>query len=537
MIPASKVFALLESQETPVIDRFEFAFEPFGTLRRDLRLLILGIQDSESIDEALSISLRSLLCEWLTTPIDFLEVHLRLTAALGTQVVVRERWPVELKRLYDAVARSSEALQALQNPMRESLRKAVDNLNASGVSFRILCHRRARPTYESLAQPAKSLLETGGFLHSAADYRNCAPFDVLVKVGPLRARGWGSAPDAVISAPRFRTLMQFVWNGCNDEAGFGYDPACPAVDSSSPDAATSGAGRTASFRPISWTKHVRQIGSDGVLQSLAPAAVDELHLFSAAEERRETRPAVLVELDAGRGLLCPPNCEVLSFDPDPQAHDPIDHRVPCETLVQGIYVIIPDLYEVDLGSVRAQLGQHSRTWRSRLVELSNTDRAGLVARLFVEGLDLYGLSAALDNWSRPPDTVIHAPRRLNHFRILLRVLGLEDRYETTPSQKRVPFWQLAWHEIQRSRGEAIQAGFQEHEIVDEELRGILASMLPGIRSQAVAQSAFELKTPPSNDIKGKFRFFRISAIEDGFAAPDSELRIVRPSEEFELWRD
>jgi len=43
-------------------------------------------------------------------------------------------------------------------------------------------------------------------------------------VGPLRSKGWGSAPDAILSAPRFARLIQIVWSGCGDEEDFGYDP-------------------------------------------------------------------------------------------------------------------------------------------------------------------------------------------------------------------------------------------------------------------------------------------------------------------------
>jgi len=55
------------------------------------------------------------------------------------------------------------------------------------------------------------------------------PFEVLIKMGPLRSKGWGSAPDAIVSAPRFGTLVQIVWAGCADEDDFGYDPVAARV--------------------------------------------------------------------------------------------------------------------------------------------------------------------------------------------------------------------------------------------------------------------------------------------------------------------
>lgn len=171
-----------------------------------------------------------------------------------------------------------------------------------------------------------------------------------------------------------------------------------------------------------------------------------------------------------------------------------------------------------------------------LLAHSGPARVQLVTQLAAGGLDLYALSAAVENWCRPPDTVIHAPRKVKHFQILIRALGLWDRLETMPDGQSIPFWKLAWQEIRSARGDAIQAGFQEHEFVDEELQEIATSMLPDIQRQAEVQSSFELQLPQPNDITGAFRFYRVSGIEEGFSAPDSELRLVRALDEFEQWR-
>jgi hypothetical protein len=202
-----------------------------------------------------------------------------------------------------------------------------------------------------------------------------------------------------------------------------------------------------------------------------------------------------------------------------------------------MYIVQPLVSAVDLGTVRAGQGNYSWIWKNELARARDADAPGLFMKLVDEGIDLENLNAAIEHWCRPPTTVIHAPKRIKHFEILLRVLGFGDRIEVGANKKRVPFWRLAWDEVRRSRGEAIQAGFQEHEIVEEELQGILVKLLPAVREKARSGINFELPIPSSNDIKGVFKFFLVSEIQEGFNAPDSVLRTVLPLETFERWRD
>src|SRR5262249_44015943 len=101
--------------------------------------------------------------------------------------------------------------------------------SVAGQVIKVFCHSRARAHFESLTNGSTaSLLGPVTFLHSVRDYRLVDPFDILLKVGPLRSRGWGSCPDSLITAPRFRKFIQIVWSGCGDEEGFGYDPVVSA---------------------------------------------------------------------------------------------------------------------------------------------------------------------------------------------------------------------------------------------------------------------------------------------------------------------
>ena len=482
------------------------------------------------IRQTLDISdrLRALLSEWLTVPIPFdRSVRGAVSDVLGQAETVQGRWGADIRKLYETALRSADDISSAENPLREKLRSVLGELLAQEQTFKIYCHRRARPYFESILifQGKSSLLENA-FLHSVRDYRETEPFDVLIKIGPFRIRGWGSAPDALITAPRFGTIIQIVWAGCGDDPGFGYDPVSPlaADDSSQP-----------SRRPAEWIKRVTRIGEDPEAVVGYSSETDELMSFTAMNQPREKRPAKLLQIDGEHGILYPPHSRVLSFNPNPTASDPIGRRIPGETLVEGMFVIMPLIGNVDLGGVQAEHGYYSKLWKAKLDSEFLTDAPHLIKRLREAGLNLVHLDAAIINWAKPPSTVIHAPQQRKHFEILLRVLGFHG--DDNNGQLNNSFWRLAWNEVRRSRGEAIQAGFQEQEIVEEQLIAILRKLLPGIREHALANNGFNLAIPDGNGIKGLVLFLRVCGIEEGFNVPGTELRVVRELSVIDQWRE
>lgn len=74
------------------------------------------------------------------------------------------------------------------------------------------------------------------------------------------------------------------------------------------------------------------------------------------------------------------------------------------------------------------------------------------------------------------------------------------------------------------------------EIVEEELVGILQKLLPHIRTEAASHARFALNIPQTCDIKGSFEFMTVHGIEEGFHAPDRELKTIMPLDAIEKWR-
>lgn len=540
VVTTSEVFDFLEQHDNGTIERHEVASADFGTLRRSLRQIVFKLRDSDD-QEALGAShrLRALLSEWLTVPVPFDSRMLdALTDLLGQAEGVQARWGSDIQTLYDLSRRAVADLQSNENPVRIKLRIIICELRSKGRSFKVYCHRRAREHFQSILSSGQDTpLPESAFLHSVRDYRNTAPFDVLIKVGPLRARGWGSAPDALLTAPRFSALVQIVWSGCNDEPDFGYDPVTTPTDSTDGGVtATAPSGSTRNY-PITWVTRIACFGEDPGADTGEKYELDELRVFKEMEQPRDKRSATLVQVDRKHGILYPPHSRIVSFDPGRPAGEPVGLRVPGETLLEGMFVIMPIVDDIDLGGLQAEHGRYSEVWKARLRESFESAPTNLIKRLHAAGLNLVNLEAAIRHWCRPPSTVIHAPQQRKHFEILLQVLGIWDEGNSKLEHRAPPFCQLAWNEIRRSRGEAIQAGFQEQEIVEEQLLAVLKKLIPQIRERSMTDQGFALDIPAGHEIHGTFLFFRVCAIEEGFNVPGADLRVVHELRTIDQWRD
>ncbi len=534
-IAASQIFDFLERQEIYTVERCEVASASFGQLRRGLRQIVLKLRDSDD-RVALEVSdrLRTLLSEWLTVPVTFdRSIFDNVATFLGQADAVQNRWGADIRLLYDIVLRALEDLPSSENPIRQRFRSTIRELRSQGRTFKIYCHRRAQSHFESILVPPENppLSETD-FLHSLRDYRETSPFDVLIKIGPLRPYGWGSAPDALLTAPRFSTLVQIVWSGCGNDASFGYDPV------SSPNEGQPAAAQGSESGPVGWTTRSTRLGEDPYDAEIYTPESDELAVFKEVNSQQEKRRAKLIQIDEEHGILYPPHSQVLSFDPNTATDESVDLRIPGEKLFEGMFIIIPVLDDVELGGLQAEHGYYSKIWKTRLEIEWKADPSGLIGRLRNNGLDLVYLDYAIRHWCKPPSTVIHAPQQLEHFKILLAVLGIDGHDENNKQNTRIPFYKLAWNEVRRSRGEAIHAGFQEQESVEEHLMTILRSLLPEIRQKAVASVGFNLAIPAVSGIKGFLLFFlRVQGIEEGFSAPGTELKVVRELDLIDQWRD
>lgn len=401
-VTASQVFSFLEQHRTCSIEKHEIHSGVFSALRRSIRLIVVRLnEDGDDESQETADRLRTLLSEWLTVPVSFDGALLESVSALGDAEAVERRWGREIRTAYDHACAAARVLQRGENPARKQVRDVVRQLRTPGCAWRIYCHRRARPHFESIFEDDS--LAPDAFLHSVKDYREVEPFDVLIKVGPLRSKGWGSAPDAILSAPRFAKMVQIVWSGCGDEDDFGYDPAGTTGADTSAQAGSRPADRGGA-RAIGWQRETIQVG-DAADLAATTADDDELKLFYALGRGAEVRRATLIQIDDEDGILYPPHSQVPTFDPTTHADEPIGYRLPDETLAESMFLIWPLLGAADLGALRAGEGHYSRIWKERLREEVRRASDDLLQRLRTAGIELRNLRSCVRQWCRPPSTV------------------------------------------------------------------------------------------------------------------------------------
>lgn len=531
-VPASQVFEFLKNHPSCLIERYEINSAPFHVLRRNIRIIITRLyeaDDPEAREQA--DMLRAILSEWLTVPVPFDARVLESIAELGEPRLFEAKWGRDVRTAYDHAYKAATDLKNEENPARVQLRRIFDQLRAENKKWRIYCHRRAGGAFQSLRPDI--LVPLDSFLHSVKDYREAEPFDVLVKMGPLRARGWGSAPDALLSAPRFGALMQVVWSGCEDEEDFGYDPAS-AVSGPAVPVQKAASDHGVERSRVVWKQNIIKLGTSATEPSNLD--VDELAYFGQLNRGTELRKATLVQLDNQSGILYPRHADVASFDPSSSAVEPIGYRIPGETLTEGLFVMIPVLGTADFGGMHTGEGHYSRAWKEKLKEMFQNAPNDLLGRLHDGGIRLRNLSHRIQQWCRPATTVIHAPQTKRHFEILIRVLGIEHDVTSPFHSGKHAWWEYAWREIARSRGEAIQTGMREHEIVYEELLGILNELLPELRQRAQNHEFFKVSIPANKPLHGFVRFHRIRSLEEGYLVPDTMLKIICDLDDVELWR-
>jgi len=526
----SELFDFVSDGAGGRIERYELHLPAFADLRRSLREIILRLRETEDPDaiEA-SDAIRIHLSEWLTAPVPFDQRLVEWSSALGALARIETRWGCDVRKAHDAAIDAARELQRFENPARIGLRDVMLRLSKEGCPWRIFCHRRARGHFESLGDNIKFSAET--FLHSVADYRDTSLFGVLLKFGPLRSRGWGSAPDALLTAPRFRTLTQFVWAGSADEGGFGLDP----VASASSGTLETPIGQSLAAR---WTRRTVEIGDTSARASGPEPVLDELSYFQDfSRGTSPLRPAVLIDVGDDCGVLLPPNGREPSVNPQEEGDDsPFDFRVPGETLAVGMFLIRGHLDDVDFGGVQATDGRYSRVWKQKLASALSTSTPDLVTRLRDAGLHLHHLAGDARRWCKAPTNVIHAPQQKRHFEILVRVLGIDHDAGTPSSVRRRPWWQYAWYEIARSRGEAIMEGAQRQEIMYEELFTLLRDALPELKTAAPTRRRFCYAIPPGRSLSGVVHFHPVRSIEAGFRVPEYALREIIDLDTVEQWR-
>lgn len=532
---ATEVFEFVSAHPYVVIERHEVSCPHFLQLRRSVRRMALVLSESDNPGDAdIAAQLRIGLFELLSSPLLFRPEAFGFIDILGTQEQIRRHWGSDIERTFRESKEAVVCLAQAGNRLRDVYLEVVRSASEAGEQTRIYCHRAA---IEAHMVPEISV---GGdmvsMINTPREYRESPPFDILIKVGPLRGRGWGAVPDAVITASRFRTLRQIVWEGSSDESEFGYDPASVSFLAASQSDATGGFPQDASRYRILVAHSFPDSGFGLQEPSVEePIEADDFAILNKVSRSRlgGQRPALLVQIDDRYGIFYYPMSRVMSFDPGVEDDQSLAYRIPGDSLEEGMYVLFPVVDEFSQGvENRAQHGTFSRHWKGDLAASLRSSEQDLVRRLRTNGLDLLNLHAALHHWVRDPTTVIHAPQQRRHFEILIQTLGVHPG----SSGNQRAWIQRAWAEIMQTRGEAIGSGMSGHAAMEQEILDTLAAMQPTLRQQCVASQYFRVNLPESGSCRGYIQFFPVRSVESGYRVPDTDIRLVLDLAEAEKWR-
>jgi hypothetical protein len=540
---ASTIFNHLAQHPTLDIARHEVECSAFNQLRRSVYRLVIGLQDADMDEIETAHRLRQSLSEWLTVPIQLAHLQTSVLDELGSSAAVGVRWGAEVRTCFDAAVSSAHAVKLLQSPLRRELANALKEADASGLTLRIHCHRGATEHFASCAAGAGVTLGADAFVHSLRDYRDADPFDVLIKVGPLRTRGCGYFPAACLNAARYRCLKQLVWAGMSDEEGFGDDPLIlPWQEALMP---VTGVSSTANSTPpvLRWLRTIIVHPDTTVGANSAPddafTAPDELLAFSAIRRNQPLRRALLLHVGSGLAVFYAPHAEVLLLKNVASEPRTLSRRELSAGNLHGSILVRADVGDVNMGAHSSNPGWYSAQWKAELIRRFTYHPEGLIRELRAAGLTLRNLHARVEHWCQRAPNVISAPQQRRHFNMLIDVLDME-RASATPAADRprtVGSWSsIAWDEVRRSRGLAIQFGMQEQEIIGEEVEDFVLSMLTELELQLNSGEPFREAIPSGNSLDGSISFFPILSVETNFLVPDTLLGSLLGMSEVEEWR-
>lgn len=530
MISASSIFQFIELNNKCLLERHAFRDPFFDEFRKLIRSTVILLYQADGSE--LAEQFKSCLFELLTSPVPFKGLREKIFSFMGMQEIVSRRFGDEIAGNYKSLIEICGELDERENQICAALKNKFSLL--SDTNFKIYCHSRSVVYYQSLY----GQFTRNHFLTSDCDYRNSTPFDYLIKVGPLRSRGWGNIPDAIITAPRFLILEQFVWHGSGDEHDFGYDPVSEnstTLDEKYNSIAASKKQHAGKWE-ISLSEYLNESKTTPI--DVYSKEADDFEVLRPYQRTSNNQfvssTIVYVDCDSDSCIPYSTYSEVITFNPLTMETDAICNRIANNGLQKDSFLIRPPSQDVDFGDIHVRNDHYSLIWKNFLKSAIDRDCDQLIVSLREAGLKLITLKDSLSRWCLPAGSVIYSPQHKEHFKILIDVLNRLSGSNVFQNQDD---WCLAWREISRSRGDACQNGINEQEIVMDQLISLLQSMIDDIRSRATSESTFSIEIPTGYGFMGKVLITKIVSVEHGIFVPRDVLRNFCSIAEVDKWRE
>jgi hypothetical protein len=525
-----------QSERKRVIDRKEICLPEINAVRATLLRMIrflCEVNDDYDIDysNTLSVSRNRL----LTEPVYFSE-HAHELGKLLQQFHAPQHYGDRFHQDYKKLLLELERLTLLDNPLHQLIADNLEDAVTSNSNMKIWCYRHAREAYRRVAQEKLRLeLNEDWFIHSVSMYEELRPFNDLLLVGPLRARGWNRVPDVIVSAPRFETLRQLIWDGMSDDPHLGYDPVLQIrqhvqeadIDRTDAD---KGVARPSMIQRA-FVSNVYRVGNSDAVDDPFELE-DEFQWQSNMREEDRMSRAMIMTLSNGTHVCWAPRTKLLSYSRSDVLH-PVAARSALVDLTAGMYVVI----EIDAGQEGHDVldmyeSMYTHAWRAKLQQRIESDPKDLVRKLRMRGLNLKTLPTRVLLWA-----TVDAPRKQEHFEILIDELGLAN-YDPERKVMRhgANFATRAFKVISKGWGKAISLGREVSERIENKRTDLLNSAADELSSLSQESDKFDYTLCTGEESDGVLQFNKLVDIEYGFMVPNEYVREIVDRTEVDKWR-
>ncbi len=460
-------------------------------------------------------NLRLALLKLQTSPV-LLQSQLLDHSGFGDIEKIKKVWGPDFSETYQSLSTAIIFLNENESPLMIELAKSVsESIEVYGIDrIRIWAHRNETSDYLDVLHSKGVFLSEKNFIYSLPEYRKSNSFDVLYRMGPLRSEGWSKIPKAIISAPRYKKLIQVMWSESFNESDFGIDPVIRGIDYFD------------NFITIEKSS-LYDVNIDFFYGSEHVDDEDDLVFLSERVLKRMGKtPCILIEFSEKKGVLVTPKSQQLIFDRD-NKDLPFSYKSANAIESENILLLYEVKADLGLSSSSVELGKLAPLWKSALKQMYKTNYGYLMQRMKEVGIDLLDRDRAAKEWFKVVEgEVIHGPQSKGHFKALIESVLL-------PGCLGGAGWAQAWQEIQYSRGEAIQYGRIENATVNEELLSFLKLKFD---FENVLQTGEISMTLSDGVLTGIVNFYQVVDMTTGFLAPDEVMGDTYDIDTFDKYR-
>lgn len=351
-------------------------------------------------------------------------------------------------------------------------------------------------------------LNRDDFICNISDYRSSQPLDVLFSFGPLRSKGFSKFHEQIFLAPIYKKLIRFVWCGLKDEQDFGSDPVLSSYN-------------FVSNMPL----NVFDVSDDLNNEVELTVVDDDIGLLDLIVEPifDDLTQCILIELSKNQGVFIRPKTNVLVYNPY-NTENKI-YYINANSIEDGLFLITHTV-EADLGGVSFDISSAplARIWKAALKELFNRSPEACLQKLHNAGIILKDPYRAIESWISFYGSVVTAPLKKIHFRLLLtKVLNDLKICEVVIGRRTIQGWERAWNEVEKSRGNAQKHGKLEHEIIDEQL---ISELYKYIDDEILRnEETFFFEISSDEGLKGTVTLEKVNSVSFGYSARTEKLNL------------